>query len=434
MIFRPFLDSITALIVRVFGQAFVKKIGAMMLLTALGQFAYVLAGPLIGRIFSPDEIGIYGLFFTVWIVGSSSVCLMYDTAVPAATSETDAYDLTFASIVIGGCLSTLLGGAFSLSAHLGLFGLSNFPIWSGALLSICLFLQVLLQIQQGWKVRQNEVLDVGKGNVLLNFVRGIGQILLGLLSPLWFFLIVGEILGRLANITYLIRKNRPINFFRSQRVLIIEIIKKYRHFPTTFGPAFFIESAALVLQTTALMSLFGAAVFGQFFLMRRTLDMPVAFAFKSLSDLFFAKQISDSKACPDHIRPFLIQSTVTLTIVGALAALPIIFFGPKLFVIFFGENWETAGILAAIMSPAMVLNLAVAPSARIFSLSRVPQLRLISSVVLLVLCALLFVMAASFSLSLIEVTVGLSLAISLQYIVYFIMGYIAAGRLRISKN
>ena len=405
----------------------------MMLLTVLGHASYLLAGPLIGRIFSPDQIGIYGLFFTIWSIGSAAVCLMYDTAVPAATSDTDADDLTFASIMIGGIMSTLLGGVFSLSAHLNLFGLSDFPIWSGTLLSFCLFLQVLLQLQQGWKVRQNLVLDIGKGNVLLNIVRGVGQVLLGLLSPLWVLMIAGEILGRFASIAYLHWKNHPRLFLKKRQSKIRDIAKKYRHFPGTFGPAFLIESAAIILQTTALMALFGAAGFGQFFLMRRTLDMPIAFAFKSLSDLFYAKQIEDANANPDRIRPFLVQSTVMLAIIGGIAALPLVFFGPTVFAIFFGQSWETAGLLAAIMSPAMVLNLAVAPSARIFTLSTAPQLRLISSMVLLAFCGILFAVAAKFSLNLVEVTAGLSLAISLQYVVYFIMGYIAAGRLRSSE-
>ena len=101
MILRPFLNPIVALIARLLGRPFLKKIGAMMLLTVLGHASYLLAGPLIGRIFSPDQIGIYGLFFTIWSIGSAAVCLMYDTAVPAATSDTDADDLTFASIMIG---------------------------------------------------------------------------------------------------------------------------------------------------------------------------------------------------------------------------------------------------------------------------------------------------------------------------------------------
>ena len=402
-----------------------------MLLTALGHISYLLAGPFIGRIFSPDQMGLYGLFFTIWIVGSSAVCLMYDTAVPAATSEADALDLTFASAVIGGGLCLLFGGTFSLFIYLGLFGLSAFPMWSGLLLSICLLFQMSLQLQQGWKIRHNDVLDIGKGNVLLNLIRGTGQILLGLVSPLWPLLIAGEVLGRLVNIGYLFRNSRIAVNFAIPRAKAIEIVKKYVHFPVTFGPAFILESAALVLQTTALMSLFGPAAFGQFFLMRRTLDMPVAFAFKSLSDLFYAKQISDARTCPGHIRPFLLQSTATLAAAGIVAALPVIFFGPLMFTIFFGENWGTAGLLAAIMSPAMVLNLAVAPSARIFTLSSVPQLRLVSSAILLALCSLLFVLAPMFSWNLIEVTIGLSAAISLQYIVYFFMGYIAAGRLRV---
>ena len=79
---------------------FTRNVGSMMMFTAVGQSVYLLSGPLIGRIFSPSEFGLYGLFYTFAITAVGVIFLNFDFAVPAAATDEEARDLTLGAAAI----------------------------------------------------------------------------------------------------------------------------------------------------------------------------------------------------------------------------------------------------------------------------------------------------------------------------------------------
>lgn len=401
----------------------------MVMLTAIGQGLYVLAGPLIGRIFSPDQLGYYGLFFTLWVVAGGAVCLMYDYAIAVVRDEGDARDLTWLCLVLGGCVSLLAGAGLAVSAAGQWFGLGMFPVWAGPLFSLALLIGIANQLAQNWRVRRNDVLKIGRSNVTLNALRGLSQVLLGLLSPVWYMLIAGEIAGRVAGTAQLLSGSggKGAAFFPGWRRLW-RTMRTHKTFPAVFGPAFILDASAMLLQLWALGILYGPVIMGQYFLMRRTLDMPVAFAVKSLTDLFHARQIVEAREAPERLRSSYVRASATLAAGGFAAGLPVLLFGNELFRLFYGPNWGLAGTLAAIMVPAMVLNLAVAPVSRIFLLSPRPYLRLLPGVAINILTVAAIVLALRQSLPITQTVALFSAAIAAQYLVYFAAGYFAAGR------
>lgn len=411
-------------------RPFARQVGGMVMLTAFGQGLYVLAGPLIGRIFSPDQLGYYGLFFTLWVVGGGAVCFMYDYAIAVVHDDGDARDLTWLCLILGGGVSLLAGSGLAASAAGQWFGLGMFPIWAGPLFSLALLIGIVNQLAQNWRVRHNDVLKIGRSNVTLNALRGLSQVLLGLLSPVWYMLIAGEIVGRVIGTAQLVSGSRSKNavLFPGGRRLL-QAMRKHKTFPVIFGPAFILDASAMLLQLWALGVLYGPVTMGQYFLMRRTLDMPVAFAVKSLTDLFHARQIVEAREAPERLRSSYVRASASLAAGGFAAGLPVFLFGEQLFRFFYGANWGLAGTLASIMVPAMVLNLAVAPVSRIFLLSPRPYLRLIPGVAINVLTVAAIVLALRQSLPITQTVALFSVAIGTQYLFYFAAGYFAAGRM-----
>ena len=80
-----------------------------MVLTALGQGLYVAAAPLLGRLYTPEAFGLYGLFYLFVTTSAMFICLNYDLAIPAAVDEADANDLAEAAIRLSVvvCISTV---------------------------------------------------------------------------------------------------------------------------------------------------------------------------------------------------------------------------------------------------------------------------------------------------------------------------------------
>jgi O-antigen/teichoic acid export membrane protein len=102
---------------------------------------------------------------------------------------------------------------------------------------------------------------------------------------------------------------------------------------------------------------------------------------------------------------------------------------PALFALIFGPEWRQAGVLAAIMAPAAVINLAVAPVARIFALTSRPQLRFWFSVANLGGTLIALGAVKVLALDLVGATVALSIASFLAYVIYFVAGYVASASL-----
>jgi O-antigen/teichoic acid export membrane protein len=416
-----------SLATRIKSHPFVRQISGMMLLTAVGQGLYVLAGPFIGRLYSPEQIGIFGLFVTVWTVLGLFVCGLYDLAIPAARDDDEARRLSGAAAMIGLVIGMVSGAGLSFAVSNQWFGLGIFPLWVGAIMLLAMLTQMAVLIGQAWAVRRNEVMTIGRANVMMNGLRSVAQVAGGLLSPVWVTMVASEIIARLVQ-AWRMSKSKvasTVPLLRWQGV--VAAIREYRRYPAIFGPAFLLDSAATLLQTAMIGVLFGTAEMGQYFLMRRTLDLPVAFAFRSLSDLFFARQLTLSRTSPEKLRPFFWRSGTALAIVGLVGGAPLIVWGSELFRFFYGPNWGLAGMLAAIMVPAMVLNLAVAPVSRVFQVSTKAYLRLLPGLVNIGGALLVFAVADAYALMLPQVIVGLSITICAQYVVYFAAGYYVAG-------
>lgn len=412
---------------RMRAHPFVRQISGMMVMTAVGQGLYMLAGPFIGRIYSPEQIGYFGLFVTIWTFLALFACGLYDLAIPSAADDDEAGRLGGASIVIGVGIGILSGAGMSLASTEGWFGLGVFPLWVGAVMTAGMLAQTAVLIGQGWAVRNDQVLVIGRANVVMNGLRSLLQILGGLLSPLWAMMVAGEIIARLAQARQMAKSDAASSARLVSWDGLRAVVVQHRRFPIVFGPAFALDAAASLLQTAMIGMLFGPAAMGQYFLMRRTLDLPAAFAFRSLSDLFLARQLVLAREARDRLRPFFIRSAGMLALIGFAASAPVLIWGYELFRLFYGPNWGVAGTLAAIMVPAMAFNLAVAPVSRVFQLTPKAHFRLLPGIINVAGTFLVLWIADSYALSLAETVIGISMTICVQYAVYFAAGYYVAG-------
>lgn len=427
------LSRLSASFARLWKHPFARQVSGMMMYTAAGQGLYLAAGPFIGRLFSPEQVGLYGLFMTIWMLLGLYACGLYELAIPSAKNDEDAALLSTGSLIIGVCVALLSGGALTVGAHFGWFGLGGFPLWVGAVAIIAMLAQTLVLLGQAWSIRRNTVMKIGSANMMMNGLRSLLQVAGGFFWPFWWLMTAAEIVARGVQ-AKLMDQRGTWRLGRLEPGRIARILKVNKRFPLVFGPAFAIDSAAMLLQTGMIGMLFGAGEMGQYFIMRRTLDLPVAFAFKSLSDLFFARILELVKVHPERLHSFLIRSALTLALAGLVVSAPIVFFGPELFTLFYGPAWSVAGILAAIMVPPMVINLAVAPVSRVFQISKQSHLRLVPGVVHLAGTAIVLWLAQRYQFTLIQTAIGISIASSVQYCVYFGVAFLASNAITSEYN
>lgn len=412
--------------VRFLADGFVRQVGTLMMLTAAGQGIYVLAGPFIGRLYSPEEVGIFGLFFALWTALAPFVCGLFDIAIAPARDDRSAENATAVALVCAILVSMLAAGGFALAITGLSFGMGVFPLWAPVLLFAVMLLHGMVLILNAWAIRKQTVLSISRANFSMNLTRSVLQVTGGFVVPFWAVLAAGEVVARAGQVAMLARS--AVGAF-SPKVRFSAIWEKAvaaRQYPMIFGPAFAMDSAATLLQTAMLGALFGVAEMGQYFMMRRTLDLPVAFIFRSLSDLYLARYLGLIEQKSLHLRRFFGRSVLLLAGMGVAALLPVVIWGEVLFRLFYGGNWGVAGTLAAIMAPAFILNFAVAPVSRIFEASAMPQLRLVPGVVNLSGSLVAYGATVYFDLDFYGAVACISAAVCVYYLCYLVAGFMAA--------
>ena len=410
---------------------FGRSVSSLMILTALGQGLYLAAAPLLGRLYSPEAFGLYGLFYLFVTTSAMFICLNYDAAIPAAVDEADAQDLAEVAIRLSVIVCALVGLLMTGVIALDVMGFGVLPWWTGLLAFVVLLLQALIQVFQAWYVRMQTAVMIGQAGVTLNLVRGSSQVGLGVWGGSWWGLGLGEALGRIGALIHLTRARgawRPRKSLWSL-TLPLAVLRRYRQFPLVFLSNSAIDAVVVFAQVATLNAIYGPVGMGQYFMMRRTLDLPVAFAFRSLSDIFYGRMASDCREAPERVKPFYVRSFLILAGIGFIGATPLLLFGEQIFEIVLGPFWGEAGRMAAVMVPSAVLNLAVAPASRIFGLSKRPWLRSVYTIVNAVSMALVLFLATTLDWTLFTTTVGLSVATCIVYLSYYLAGLFAADRL-----
>jgi O-antigen/teichoic acid export membrane protein len=399
--------------------------------TAVGYLASVIAAPVLTRLFSPVEFGRYGTFMAFPLVCGLLVTLAYDSAVPTPADKNEAANMVAGTVLISGVVSVLLSLVYWACLVNHWFALGQFPAWSSWLCFAILFLPGLVSVMQYWCLRQGWFHTIGSSSLITNVTRVLGQ--LGLYFLGWLGLCLGELLARVATLSWLVFFSR--NDIRSLAPAVstramATALWRQRRFPIVLLPPMAIDSALSAVALPVVAMLFGAAATGQYFLMKRILDLPAALVQRTIADAYYRRISEHAVQNPERVRPLLVRTFLLIVVASALGSLPLLFFGPSLFALVFGEPWREAGLLSAIMVPGVVVSLGASPVTRVFAVTQLPGLRYMFTIANLTGVVITLGLVWLAHIDLIYMVVGLSITQFISYSIYFASAYIAAGRIR----
>jgi O-antigen/teichoic acid export membrane protein len=412
---------------------FVRRTSSLMLYTVISQLITVVSSLFLARIYSPSEFGLYGVLFSFTAIVGNTISLNYDFAIPSPKEEVDAVRLVAGAAIIAMIMSLLMAVMFLVLVVTNQMKLGELPAWSWLLAWAMLLSAALSSTLQYWAVRQQRLHLLGEGGIALSASRAGAQIVLGLLTAgKWPALAVAETIGRLI----LLARYLPSTWrdFRALSVTaptgkIWNTLLRFRRFPTVLLPPMVMDAALSSISVPVLNVLYGLTLTGQYWLMRRVLDLPVSFISKTIGDAFHGKISEYARTDPARVQRLIVGLFGVLLILAGVAASPLILFGPSIFRIVFGKPWSEAGMLAAVTAPSMIVNIATGPVARAFAITRRANLRYAFTAVNLIGCIIVFSAAWLYHLSILWTATGLSIVYFLSYCVYFVSAYIAAGQI-----
>ena len=200
----------------------------------------------------------------------------------------------------------------------------------------------------------------------------------------------------------------------------LDILKKYNDFPKFAMPAIFIDQFSRQLPVYFTSYLIATEFTGQFSLAYRMLSIPEMIIGVSIGQIFY-KKLSESKEKSMSTRKMLIKVWTSLLLIGLFPFTLIFFFGEPIFSFVFGDEWQTAGNIASLLAPMLLIMFISTPASSVFTVYRSQQRSLfINIVVLLARTSTLY-----FGLSYMPVFEALSLYVFVEISLILLYNFVA---------
>ena len=358
-------------------SSILKETGTLLGGNVLAQVIALAAYFILMRIFSPDDYGLYNIFYSYIEVLIILSTLKYELAVVVADDDREANDLAGLTLRINTLVSLLL---LTIVLVLWLTGMlpGNFAQlgWMVLLIPPMVFFcgtsrvygALFNRMHRYRSIAVNEAVNAGTGALL--------KIALGLLGMLQAGMPVGTVAGRaIANITYRVKLRQlgRTPSFHGDRTAAFSVMRKHRNFPFFVASKDFINSLSYNLPFLWLALYFDRAEVGLFALALTFTFRPANLLNTAIEKVYYARTAEGVR----QGEPVGRMISRMLLVVNAIA-LPVCilawFAAEPVFSFCFGGRWAGCGVYVRALLPWIFLSLSATPLtfiSNVFSTQRI---------------------------------------------------------------
>lgn len=322
--------------------------------TAGAQIIAMVFSPIITRLYGPDIFGVLGIFTAVLAILTPVAALTYPIAIVLPKSDNDAKGIAILSIRLAILVSILVAFILLIAGDwiANIFGIKVIQEFF-LFIPIVIFFSAYQEILVQWCIRKKQFKLTARIAILQAIILNITKVGIGVIYPISKSLIIITIFGFLLNSFLLKLGLRKKRFYlsdkKSETKNLLKLAQQHRDFPLYRAPQVLLNALSQSLPVLILASFFGPASAGFYALGRTVLGIPSTLIGKSVGDVFYPRI---SEAVNNNENPTLLISRATLlmSVVGIIPFGIIMIFGPLLFSLVFGHNWEIAGEYARWLS------------------------------------------------------------------------------------
>lgn len=317
----------------------------------------------IARIYTPDDLGVLGLFASIYYIIAVIACLRFEVAIPLPQDEGEARDVFWLALLSGAFVSALT--AFTLllvpDAQLVRMGLGSVApfIW---LLPPAIFVTACFAALQNWHVRARSYQLVARARVTQSAGASAIQISTGLVVPTPFGLIAGFVVNSGAAAAYIFLemwRKATLHKLKPDPSRILPAFRQYNYYPRYSIWEALANSAAIQLPILLIGTLISEAEVGQLLLATSVVQAPMSLFGTATSQVFLSQ--APERAREGGLAAITKSTTKTLLQIGVPMFGIIATLSPFVFPLAFGPDWERAGILVVWMAPWLLLQFVASP-------------------------------------------------------------------------
>ena len=346
--------SLRALRLRLDKNAFYKSVAYVAGGTALVQTITILTTPVVTRLYTPEDFGALGMFMAVLGVLQPVATLTYFMAIPLADDTDQAHDLVRLCFFITGLMTLLLTVVvfFAGERFAAQFSVPEAApyLW---LLPLCLLGSGIYEALSGWALRKKFFKIIARTKLSQGISSVAVKIGLGFLGfqPLGLFL--GLLASSIAGCGSIMRKlmqEEPL-FFRQYTWKGVRVAaRRFSRFPLYRSWSKLLLGLNTRLPVFFIAASFGPEVVGFFTFAYSMISLPMNLVGTALSQVYYAEIAGYGKTQPDKIRSLSISLMIRMAVVGILPTALLMFAGPWMFSLVFGEQWHDAGVFAQFLA------------------------------------------------------------------------------------
>lgn len=322
--------------------------------TTFSQIFGIIASPILSRLFTPTEFGIYQIFTSIWNMISVIASLRYELTIVLPEEDSDAVNLlavsSFFSLLIG-LMTIPVFLIWGESICVRLKAPQLYPwLW---LISLNVILMGIYTSLNYWNIRTKNFGRLSATRVTNSLVSAGGQMGIGFLgNKIEVGLIIGTMIGTIAStgqLAWQIWKNDSRKFISSLSLKrMLELMVRFKKFPMFNTWSALLNNVSVQLPAFMLSSAFSSTIVGYFSMGNRILRMPLMLIGTSLSQVFFQRV---SVARRDGTLPDLVYSLFArMVTLGLFPFVLLTFVGEEMYIIIFGAQWAQAGVYTEVLS------------------------------------------------------------------------------------
>lgn len=353
--------------------------------TLISQLIPFLIAPILTRLFSPEEFGMFGLYFSITMIISVFITGRYEMAIMLPREEKDAVNIIGLSMIITSVICILLFFIVLIFKGYIAFWFNSPAIENWLfLLPVTMFAIGTYQTFNYWNNRKEKYSRLALSRVTRSVNTSAWSIALAFTVLKKGGMILGDCIGQLFSSGFL--------FFRTwkeDKHLYKEISKekmkqqaaRYNQFPKFNVISGLFEKMSGQMPVLFFASFFGEAITGFFSFSQRIVSAPGAIIARAFGDVFRQKATIDFQN-NGNCKQLFVSTFLKLFFVAIVPFILFFFFAPEIFVIIFGEKWLIAGEYSQLMTPMFFLQFVVSPLSNMFLVAEKQKLDLILQVFL----------------------------------------------------
>lgn len=398
---------------------FGRNVLTLMTGTVIAQAIPIAISPILTRLYSPEEFGLFALYMGLASILNVIVTGRYEQAIMLPAEEEDATNLVALSLTITVIISLVVLLLIFLTSSRIASALEKPEIEAWLfLLPITIFLSGVYQTLNYWNNRKKQYKTLAKNRIYQSTSMSVTHVGGGLLSGSGIFLIVGDLIGKLISAFILARATfgkDSLSFADISKKKQISLAKRYKKFPIFDTGAALANVSSYQIQNILFPIFYGLSSAGFYFLVLRVLQAPLLLISTSLTDVYKQK-LTDPTTTDNDLKRYYKKMFLFLFSIGLPPFVIFMFFGKDLFSIIFGDEWKIAGEYAVILAPMFFIRFIASPLSYFLYLKEKQEINIVGSLLFLI-CA---VASIAYSNSAKETITIVSLTFSLIYGSYII--------------